>query len=302
MDRLDAMAAFVATADEGRLAAAARCLGRSPAGVTRAIAALEQRIGVRLLHRTTRVVRLTEAGERYLVTCRRVLAELEEADLVAAGERATPRGLLTVTAPALFGRLHVRPLIDAFLDANPEAQAHLLLLDRVVDLIDEGIDVAVRIGELPDSSLVAVKVGQVQRVVCAAPAYLARRPAIRTPADLAAHDSIGFSQVTPTVVWSFKAGARTGGRGFQVKMRPRLTVNGAEAAVASAVEGHGLVCLLSYQVEEALQAGQLVVLLEAYEPSPPPIHIVYPEGRMSAAKARVFVDLAAPRLRARFAA
>jgi DNA-binding transcriptional LysR family regulator len=302
MDRLDAMAAFVATADEGGLAAAARRLGRSPAAITRAIAALEQRTGVRLLHRTTRVVRLTEAGERYLATCRRVIADLEEADVAAAGERTVPRGLLTVTAPALFGRLHVRALVDAFLDANPQVQAHLLLLDRVVDVIDEGIDIAVRIGELPDSSLVAVKVGQLRRVICAAPAYLARYPAIRTPADLAGHDCIGFSQVTPTVIWSFKAGARTSGRGLQVKMRPRLTVNGAEAAVASAVEGHGLVCMLSYQVEDAVRAGQLNVLLEAYEPSPPPIHIVYPEGRMSAAKARAFVDLAVPKLRARFAA
>src|SRR3954469_18496497 len=157
MDRLDAMGAFVATAEEGRLSAAARRLGYSAAAVTRAIASLEQRLGTRLLQRTTRVVRLTEAGERYLATCRRVLAELQEADVAVASERAAPQGLLSVTAPALFGRLYVRPLADAFLDAHPAVQLHLLLLDRVVDMVEEGIDVAVRIGQLPDSSLVATR-------------------------------------------------------------------------------------------------------------------------------------------------
>jgi len=188
------MAAFVATAEEGGLAPRR---GGWPlaAAITRAIAALEERTGVRLLHRTTRVVRLTEAGERYLATCRRVIAELEEATSPPR-RTAAPRGLLTVTAPASFGRLHIRALVDAFLDANPEVQAAFAVARRVVDLVDEGIDVAIRIGELPNSSLVAVKVGRLRRVVCAAPAYLDRHKPIRTPADLGGHDCIGFSQVT----------------------------------------------------------------------------------------------------------
>ncbi len=205
------MSAFVAAAEEGRLAGAARRLGRSPATITRLVAGLEKRVGTPLLHRTTRVVRLTEAGERYLATCRRVLAELQAADLAAAGERSAPRGLLTVTAPALFGRLYVRPLVDAFLDAHPAVQVHLLLLDRVVDLIEEGVDVAVRIGHLPDSSLMATRVGQLRRVVCAAPAYLRQHPQPRTPADLKQHQVIGFSSAREAVTWTFAAGARKRG-------------------------------------------------------------------------------------------
>lgn len=300
MDRIDAMTAFVATVDEGSLAGAARRLGRSPAAVTRAVALLERRTGTRLLYRTTRVVRLTEAGERYIATCRRVLTDLDEAELFTAGERAAPRGMLTVTAPLLFGHLYVRPLVDAFLHTYPAVQVRFLLLDRVVSLIDEGMDVAIRIGHLPDSGLIAVKTGEVRRVVCASPDYLSRRPPIREPADLTAHDCIAFSQITETDVWTFASGSK-GGSLKQVRVRHRLRVNAAEAAIASAVEGRGVTCVLSYQVERELREGSLALVLERFEPSPMPVNVIYPEARLSAAKARAFVDLVVPKLKVKLA-
>lgn len=290
------MTAFVRAVDEGSLAGASRRLGRSPAAVTRAIASLERLVGTRLLHRTTRSIRLTEAGERYLASCRRILADLQEAELMAAGERTSPRGVLTVTAPLLFGRLYVRPLLDAYLDAYPAVQARLLLLDRVVNLIDEGMDAAVRIGHLPDSTLIAVKTGEVRRVVCASPGYLRRRKPPREPAGLAAHDCISLSGLTPTDAWSF---ASTPGSDSlrAVRVRSRLVVTEAEAAVASAVQGHGVACVLSYQIERALRRGQLKLVLEQFEPPPLPVHVIYPEARLSAAKTRTFVDFVAPRLK-----
>ncbi len=295
MDRLDAMLALVTTVDAGSLAAAARRLGRSPAAVTRAVALLEQRTGARLLHRTTRTVKPTEAGERYLSVCRRVLADLAEAELAASGEHTAPRGLLTVTAPVSFGRLHVRPVVDAFLATHREVQARLVLLDRVVHLVDEGVDVAVRIGALPDSSLVATRVGDVRRVTCASPSYLARHRAPTEPADLATHDCVSFSQTTPGEAWTF--GARDGGRAKQVRIRPRLSVNTAEAAVASAVEGHGVTCVLSYQVERELREGTLVRLLAPYEPTALPVHVVHGSATFVPARVRAFMDVLVPTLR-----
>lgn len=295
MDRLDAMLALVTTVDAGGLAAAARKLGRSPAAVTRAVALLEERAGARLLHRTTRSVRPTEAGERYLSVCRRVLADVAEAERSAAGERAVPRGLLTVTAPVSFGRLHVRPVVDAFLEAHREVQARLLLLDRVVHLVDEGVDLAVRVGALPDSSLVATRVGEVRRVVCASPAYLARRKAPVEPADLADHDCVAFTQITPAEAWTF--GSPAGGRAPQVRVRPRLAVNTAEAAVASAVEGRGITRVLSYQIERELREGALVRLLVPFEPSPLPVHVVHASATFAPARLRAFIDALVPALR-----
>ena len=205
MDRLDAMAVFVAVMDEGSMARAGRRLGRTPAAVSRAIGLLEARAGAPLLVRTTRSLRLTELGETWLATSRAVLEQVLTIEAGAASERALPRGLLTLTAPRLFGRLVVRPLLDAFLDRHAAVQARLLLLDRVASVVDEGIDAAVRIGHLPDSSLVAVKVGEVSRVVVASPALVARVGAPREPADLAALPCISFSQITPGEVWSFGA-------------------------------------------------------------------------------------------------
>src|SRR5580704_3269049 len=274
MDRIDAMAAFVAAVDEKSLAGAARRLGRSPAAITRAVALLERRAGTRLLYRTTRVVRLTEAGERYIATCRHVLTELEEAELLAAGERSAPRGMLAVTAPAFFGRLYVRPLVDVFLRTYPAVHVRLLLLDRIVNLIDEGVDVGIRIGPLPDSSLIAVKVGELRHVVCASPRYLARGAPIREPADLAAHDCIAVGQITEPEIWSFAADSKASAL-KSVRVRSRLAVNNAEAAIASAVEGGGVIGAFSYQVERELQQGSLTLILEGFEPPPPPVHVIY---------------------------
>ncbi|MFG1300739.1 LysR family transcriptional regulator [Xanthobacter sp. V3C-3] len=301
MDRFDAMTAFVRAMEEGSLARAARRLGRSPAAVTRAVAQLETHLGTRLLHRSTRALRLTEAGERYLASCRAILAELAEADLLAAGERTAPRGVLSVTAPAVFGRLHVAPVMEDLLDVHPDLAVRLLLLDRVASLVDEGLDAAVRIGPLPDSSLVAVRVGAVRRVVCASPAYLAARGRPATPAELAGHGVISFSQITETDGWAFAAGP-SGGARRTVQVAPRFRVNGAEAAIAAAVRGRGITRVLSYQVEEDLAAGRLVLLLEAYEGAPLPVHVVYPAARLPVARLRAFVDVAVPRLRARLAA
>jgi DNA-binding transcriptional LysR family regulator len=300
MDRLDAMRVFVTALDEGSLAAAGRRLGRSPAAVTRAVAFLENHVGVPLLQRTTRTMRLTEAGERYAAACRRVLADIEEAEMSAAGERAAPRGLLTVTAPVMFGTRILRPIVSAFLAAQPEVQIRYLLLDRVVSLIDEGVDVALRIAHLPDSALIAIRVGEVRRVLCAAPDYLARRPAIGEPADLSGHACIAVAQLSPNEIWSFPPSpggtiART------VRVKPRLMVNSIEAAVGAAVDGEGVVRLLSYQIEREVRDGRLVVLLREDEPAPLPVHLVVPEGRLAIAKVRAFVDHSVAGLRAELA-
>jgi len=295
MDRFDTMAAFVAAVDEGSLSGAARRLGRSPAGITRAIAALEARAGTRLLHRTSRVVALTEAGGRYLETCRRILADLEEADLLAAGERADPHGTLTITAPLIFGRLYVRPLVDAFRESYPTVRVKLLLFDRVANLIEEGIDAAVRIGHLPDSGLVAVKTGEVRRVVCASPDYLMRQKAPRVPADLAKHECISCSAVTPTETWTFASASKSS---LHVHVRAHLVVNNAEAAIDSALDGRGVTRVLSYQVERELRAGRLRTMLERFEPPPQPVHVIYPAARLAAAKVKAFAALAVPRLKA----
>jgi DNA-binding transcriptional LysR family regulator len=290
MDRLAALEAFVLAADRGSLSAAARALGKSAASVTRAVAALEARVGTSLLRRTTRSLKLTEAGERYLATARRVLADLAEAEASADAELSTPRGVLAVTAPLAFGGLHVRPLVDTFVSTFPQARARLVLLDRLVNLVDEGIDVAVRIAHLPDSALVATAVGEVRRVVCASPSYLSRHGRPRAPADLARHRCISFTGATPSDAWTFA------GR-VQVRVQPVLGVNVAEAAIASAVDGVGVVRALSYQVQAALRSGALVRLLPSFEPAPLPVHLVYPAASAAVAKVRAFVDLATPTLR-----
>jgi DNA-binding transcriptional LysR family regulator len=299
MDRIDAMQVFVTALDEGSLAAAGRRLGRSPAAVTRAIHFLENHLGTRLLHRTTRAITLTEAGDRYAATCRRVLADLAEADLHAAGDRAAPRGILTLTAPVVSGTRILRPILDGFLDQHTSVQARLLLLDRPVHLIDEGVDVALRIAHLPDSSLVAVRVGDVRRVVCAAPAYLARKPAPGTPEHLADHDCVSFAQAGGGEVWSFPP-VTDGGPARAIRVKPRLTVNSIEGAIGSALAGHGITRVYSYQVEREVRDGRLVLLLEEHEPPKLPVHLIVPEGRLSIAKVRAFIDFATPRLRAEF--
>lgn len=300
MDRLDSLRAFIVAVDQGSLSAAARALSRSPASVTRAIASVEQRLGTTLLRRTTRSLRLTEAGERYLVVARRVLADLDDAEKFAGAAASEPQGLLTVTAPSLFGSLHVRPLVDEYLATNPRVRARLLLLDRVVSVVEEGIDVAVRIGQLADSALMATTVGSVRRVVVASPAYLARHGRPTSAAALAEHRSIVCTGITPNDTWTFGA-RREGERGKQVRVTPVLSVNLAEAAIGAATNGVGVTCVLSYQVAESVRSGALVVLLAELEPPPVPVHLVYPSTSARTAKVRSFVELATPRLRATLA-
>ncbi|PMS30870.1 LysR family transcriptional regulator [Trinickia symbiotica] len=298
MDRIDAMKVFVATLDEGSLAGAGRRLGRSPAAVSRAIAFLEEHTGTPLLYRTTRTIRLSDAGERYALACRRILADLEEADLLAADERSAPHGLLGVTAAVAVGEEVLRPMIEAFIDRHPEVSIRLHLLDRPVSLIDEGIDVALRIAHLQDSTLVAIPVGEVRRVVVASPGYLGTHPTIAAPADLASHAIISMTHFGLDS-WSFPA-ARQTALPQVVQFSPRFIVNTIRAARASAVAGHGVTRLFSYHVAEEVEAGRLKIVLRDSEHAPLPVNLVTPHGRLSVPKVRSFVDFAAPRLREYF--
>jgi DNA-binding transcriptional LysR family regulator len=296
-DRLDALTIFVAVAEQQSFAQAARQLSRSPASVTRAVAALEERLQTRLFNRTTRSVALTDAGGRYLESCRRLLAAYDELEAVNLGERVQPSGWITVTAPTMFGRLHVLPLVQGFLDEYPQIDIRLLLLDRVVSLVDEGLDLGVRIGQLRDSTLLAVRVGQVRRIVCAAPQYLARRGVPATPRDIANHRVVACTAVTPIPDrWSFHGPSGV----TSVAVAPRLVVNTTTAAVDAALDGLGLTCIMSYQAEPYAATRRLRTVLADYEPPPPPIHIVRPAGRHLPAKIRLFLDHAAEGLRCEF--
>jgi DNA-binding transcriptional LysR family regulator len=298
MDRTDAVAVFIAVADHGSFAAAARRLGRSPASVTRAVADLESRLGVRLLTRTTRAVSTTEAGQRFLGGAKRVLADLDEIERAAAGQGTAPRGELRLTAPILFGRLHVLPIVTEFLDRFPEVQAALALVDRPVDLVEEGLDVAVRIGALGESSAVATRVGALRRIVVAAPDYLARRGTPQRPADLTDHDVVAFSGIAGVEHWVFREAAGD----VNVAIRPRLVVSTAEAAIDAARAGFGLTRVLSYQAAGDIARGSLLRVLPGYEGDEVPIHLVYPGGRHPPPKLRAFLDFTTPRLRRRCAA
>jgi DNA-binding transcriptional LysR family regulator len=300
VDRLDAMKVFVTALDEGSLAGAGRKLRRSPAAVSRAIAFLEEHVGTELLHRTTRSIKLSEAGERYAAACRRVLIDLEEADVMAAGERSAPRGTLTVTATAFAGETILSPIIDAFLDAYPGVSVRLYLLDRFVNLIDEGIDVALRIAHLSDSSLVATRVGEVRRVVAAAPRYLAQNPRITEPADLAKHQIITFADLGIDS-WSFPP-VNGSSVPHMVNFTPRLIVNSIRGAIVSAVNGRGVTRVLSYHLPQEVRDGSLEIVLKDHEPLPLPVHLIAPHGRLTVPKVRAFVDMALPRLRSHFAA
>ena len=294
MDRFRELSVFVAVAEEGAFNAAARRLNLSPPAVTRLVSALEARIGARLFTRTTRRVAPTEAGKRLLADAGRILAELGEAEASAAGAHQTPRGVLRVTAPVLFGQRHIAPILRDFLDAYPEVSATTLFVDRVVDLIDEGLDVALRIGDLPDSSLSAVRVGAVRRVTVAAPDYVAAHGVPATPDDLAGHRIVNPLTLHEATRWSFVAGGRT----RTVRLAPRLAVNTMAAAIEAATAGWGVTRALSYQVADALADGALVEILGDWEDRRMPVHLVHSEGRRAAAKIRAFIDLAARRLRA----
>lgn len=293
MDRLDAMGTFVAVADAGGFAAAARRLGRSPAAVTRTLAALEADLGTQLFRRTTRVVTLTSAGSRFLVDARRVLADVEESTAKVRGADATLHGTLVVTASVMFGNRYVSPILLAFLATHPAIQVRALLVDRVVDLVAEGVDVAVRIAHLRDSSLKAIRVGAVRRVLCASPRYLDERGAPRAPRDLARHDVVAFSSGAPPRDFSFAHRRRT----YRVPIAPRLVTNATETSIAAAVAGYGIVRALSYQVAAEVESGALVVVLERYEPPPLPIHVVHGSGGAAPLRVRAFVDRAVADLR-----
>ncbi|AHG63795.1 LysR family transcriptional regulator [Advenella mimigardefordensis] len=294
MDRLRAMAIFVAVAQAESFSSAARHLGMSAPAVTRAISELEAYLGVRLLTRTTRIVRATEAGLRYLDDARRVIAEADEADTAVSGIRTEPRGRLAITAPVLFGRMFVTPITVQYLRRYPEVNITSLFVDRVVNLIEEGLDAGLRIGHLPDSSMKAIRVGQVRTVVCAAPAYLATYGTPETPEQLHAHTIITTSGISPVPEWRFVQNDKT----TAIRMTPRLTVTTNDAAIEAASEGFGITRLLSYQIAPFLARGELQVILQDYEPAPSPIHVVHHENRQAAAKVRSFVDMAVTCLRA----
>jgi len=298
MDRIDAMKVFVAALDEGSLAGAARRLRRSPAAVSRAVAFLEAHVGVELLHRTTRSLRLSEAGKRYAEACRRVLADLEEADILAAGERSAPRGLLTLTAPVAAGETILQPIVDDFMDEFPSVDVRLYLFDRPVNLIDEGVDLALRIAHLSDSTLIATKVGEVRRVVAAAPRYLALNPAIGHPADLAKHRIVAMTHFGVDS-WSFPP-LKGSSVPQAVHFTPRLIVNSIKAAVGAAVRGRGVTRMFSYHIADQIRDGSLRILLAGDEHEPIPVHLLAPHGRMQVPKVRAFVDFAVPRLKAHF--
>jgi DNA-binding transcriptional LysR family regulator len=287
MDRIDAMQAFVAVADLQGFAPAARKLGLSPSGVTRLIAALEDRLGARLLQRTTRQVALTDVGARYLERIRRILADVEEAEGSVQAERTRPSGRLVVSAPIGFGRLHVSAVMSAYLARYPEVSGELRLSDRMVNLVEDGIDLAVRIGHLPDSSLVARHVGKMRRIVVASSNYLKRRGEPSRPQAIASHETIQFGATAASPDWHFVED----GREIRVACTPRLTTNSADAAIQYAERDGGLTRLLAYQAADAIRAGRLKIVLEKFEQPPLPIHIVYPTSRLLSAKVRTFVDL-----------
>jgi DNA-binding transcriptional LysR family regulator len=287
MDRLDAMQAFMTVADLKGFAAAARKLRLSPSAVTRLIASLEDRIGARLLQRTTRQVALTDAGARYLERIRRILADVEEAEIAAEGERARPTGRLVISAPVGFGRLHVSSVVTAYLKRHREVSAELRLEDRVINLVEEGVDLAVRIGQLPDSSLVARHVGDMRRIMVASPGYLKSRGEPKRPQDIAAHDTIQSGSSGGQAEWRFVEG----GNEVRMDYAPRLVTNTADAAIRYAEAGGGLTRVLAYQAAEAIKRGRLKIVLAKFEQPALPIHIVYPTSRLLSAKVRTFIDL-----------
>jgi DNA-binding transcriptional LysR family regulator len=293
MDRFDAMSVLLAVAEAGSLSAGARRLGMPLATVSRKVSELETQLHARLFNRGSRRLELTDAGRSYVEACRRILEDVDEAERAVSGEYRAPRGELVITAPIVFGRLHVLPVISAFLSAYPEIDIRVTLADRVVNLLDEHVDVALRIGDMPDSSLVASRLGSIRRVVCGSPQYLGERGTPVTPRDLKAHDCITFEGLMSPRSWTF----RVGDAEVPVAIHSRLVVNTAEAAVDMAVAGIGLTRVLSYQTADALQAGSLTVVLKEFEPDPIPVSLVHLGNRLSPLKLRAFLDFAVPRLK-----
>ena len=295
MDRLDAMSVVVAVGEAGSFSAAARRLGMPLPTLSRRISDLEAHLNTRLFNRSTRRLSLTDAGQAYLQACKRILEEVIEAERSASGEFNAPRGDLVISAPIVFGRLHVLPTIGAFLKAYPDVRVRFVQSDRLINLLEEHVDLAVRIGELVDSVLIATRVGSTRRVVCASPSYLAEFGTPKHPTEVPAHQMISFEGLTSPDTWVFKADSSE----IRIPIRPKLIVNTAEAAIDAAIEGVGLTRVLSYQIEHAIRAGALATILKRFEPAPAPISLVYPSQRRLPLKLRAFLDFAAPRLRAR---
>lgn len=295
MDRLRAMSVFAQSVESGSLSAAGRRLGMPLPTVSRTIAELETHLKTRLLNRTTRQLTLTDAGRSYLASCKRILEQVEEAERGAAGEYSAPKGELAVTAPIVFGRLHVLPVVCEFLRAYPDIDIRLSLSDRVMHLVEDHVDLAVRIGALPDSSMIAARAGDIRRIVCASAAYLKEHGTPRDPSDLAAHPCITFEGLRYPHAWTFGEEDRQ----TDVSIHSRLTVNTAEAAIDATMAGVGITRVLSYQAAALVQAGTLKVILEKFEPKPLPVHLVYGAQGLVPLKLRAFVDFALPRLKER---
>jgi len=297
MDQLHLMKVFVAVAEEEGFSSAARKLKMSPPAVTRAIVSLEDSLGVKLLNRTTRYVRATEAGLRYLEDSKRIFALVQAADEAAAGINAKPQGHLAITAPVLFGQMFVMPGVVDYLERYPKTEVDAIFLDRVVNLIEEGLDVGIRIGELPDSSMRALRVGQVRLIMAAAPSYLKKFGIPQTPQDITNHTIIASNAVSTSNEWRFECPEGTQSGVSSIRIKPRLNVTTNDAAIKACVQGFGITRLLSYQVADYLESGELKIVLENYEPAPRPVHIVHREGRLASTKVRAFIDLMAERLR-----
>ena len=295
MDRLEAMTILLAAVDMGSLSAASRQLRIPLATVSRRVAELEEHLHVRLLHRGNRKLVLTDAGQSYVTSCRQIIEEIAEVERTAAGEYRAPQGELTISLSAVLGRIHVLPVVVEFQRTFPDIRVRLQFTDRAVNLLEEHVDVAVRIGELPDSSMIAKRVGLIRLMLCASPAYLKRRGVPKTPLDLATHDCVIHETYSSPHGWEFASGKTT----QMIHGPSRLTVNLGEAAVAAAVAGAGIARVLSYLVDDLLRSRSLVSLLQAYEPSPMPVSVVYPSQRHVPLKLRAFLDFAVPRLRKR---
>ncbi|MDA0704637.1 MAG: LysR family transcriptional regulator, partial [Proteobacteria bacterium] len=293
MDRLHEMEVFIAVADAGSFVKAGTRLRLSPPAVTRAISALEDRLGARVFNRTTRSLSITDVGQRFLESARHVLSDLDTAEKEAVGEAAMTQGHLTITASVTFGRSALPPVVCDFLGEQPRVSVSVLLLDRVVNLVEEGVDVAVRIGRLPDSNLIAKRIGAVHRILVASPDYLAKRGALASPADLRLHSVIAFTGLMPNREWRFLNGQKQG----SVSLHPAFEINDAVAAIQAAEMGHGVTIALSYMVIDKIREGKLVSVLDAFALPPQPVHLVYPHARLVAPKIRAFIDFAAPRLK-----
>ena len=298
MDRLQSMSLLLAVVEAGSLSGAARKVGVPLATVSRKISDLEQHLKARLLNRTTRRIALTDAGRSYVAACRRILADLGEAERAASGEYSAAKGEIVIAAPIVFGRLHLLPVVTEFLAAYPDIDITLQLSDSVAHLLDEHIDVGVRIGALPDSALIAIRLGVIRHVVCASPDALARFGVPKKPQALAHLPCVNFARLSSADRWLF----RTGRQVTEVAIRARLQVNTAEAAVDAAIAGIGFARVLSYQAAAAQRSAALKFVLEAFEPEPWPVHLVYPGQGQLPIKLRAFLDFAAPRLRSRLSA